>query len=148
MLETDDLAQDVCAQALGRLDHFEHRGPGSFWCYLRRIGLNQVGLVARRRAPVVDAALTEGELVGAESAVEGPIGALLEEELSDAFESALECIPSLHRQAVLMRLELELPYSAIAEECGYPSADAARMAVCRAMEKLVERLSRDGFRAA
>jgi RNA polymerase sigma-70 factor (ECF subfamily) len=147
MSETQDLAQEVCAQALDSLDRFEYRGPGSFWCYLRRIGLNQVHLLARRLTPPTDEAVTYGRL-GDEAPEVDPLGTLLGKELFAAFESAIESIPTVHRQAVLMRLELKLPYAAIAAECGYTSADAARMAVCRAMEKVVARLSSDGFHQA
>jgi RNA polymerase sigma-70 factor (ECF subfamily) len=139
LCDTDDIVQDVYAQALSRLESFEYRGPGSFWCYLRRIGLNQVQMLARRHALPTDEAVTQ-DRIAENGAAAGPLGSLVEKELLDAFEFSTE-----QRQAVLMRLELKLPYSAIAEECGHPSPAAARMAVCRAMEKLVERLASDGF---
>src|SRR5262245_59977607 len=44
LLDTDDLVQEVWARALPRLDRFHYRGPGSFWSYLRRVGLNQLGM--------------------------------------------------------------------------------------------------------
>lgn len=46
-----------------------------------------------------------------------------------AIEDALQRLPGAERDAVLLRLEVDLPYEVIARECGYPSADAARMAI-------------------
>jgi RNA polymerase sigma factor (sigma-70 family) len=148
MLDTDDLVQEVCTSALANLHRLEYRGPGAFWCYLRRVGLNHVAQIVRRGSSrpldLEDAAQLPDEAAGSS---EPPYAALLEKERLGAFEQALECIPTPQRQALLMRLELELPYDVIAAECGQPSPDAARMVVCRAMAKVAERLARDGFRA-
>jgi len=152
LLDTDDLVQEVWTSALGQLHRLEYRGPGTFWCYLRRIGLNRVAQVVRRsNVPTLDledAADASADPADAHhpSQPSEPMRALLEKERLGAFENALECIPMPQRQALLMRLELELPYDVIAAECGQPSADAARMVVCRAMAKVAERLARDGFR--
>ncbi len=148
LCETEDLVQEVYAQALGRLDHFEYRGPGTFWCFLRRIGLNQVNLLARRPHVPTEEAVTQGELAGRRLPETDPQESFQEKELFAAFEAAVEQVPEQHRRAILMRLELKLPFAEIAEECGYPSADAARMAICREMEKLVEKLARGGFHGA
>ena len=43
-----------------------------------------------------------------------------------------------------MRMELHLPYETIAAECNFSTPDAARMAVNRALARLVERMSHDG----
>jgi len=46
------------------------------------------------------------------------------------------------RNAVLVRLELERPWEEVAQDCGYPSADAARMAVHRALKLICEEMAR------
>jgi RNA polymerase sigma-70 factor (ECF subfamily) len=152
MLDTEDLVQEVCTSALAKLPTLDYRGPGAFWCYLRRIGLNRVAQVVRR-ASVQTIDPDEAAEVSADAADEpspsplsAPMRALIEKERLAAFEAALECIPPNQRQALVMRLELELPYAEIAAECGQPSPDAARMVVCRAMARVAERLARDGFR--
>jgi RNA polymerase sigma-70 factor (ECF subfamily) len=152
LLDTDDLVQEVWASALAQLHRLEYRGPGAFWCYLRRIGQNHVAHVVRRSTvqtldleAAADVSADEDAPAQPTHSPE-PVRALLEKERLGAFERALECISMPQRQALLMRLELELPYDVIAAECGQPSADAARMVVCRAMAKVAERLARDGFR--
>jgi len=49
------------------------------------------------------------------------------------FENVIGQLPDRQRHALLMRLELGLKYKIIAEECDYPSPDAARMDVRRTM---------------
>jgi hypothetical protein len=51
--------------ALQRLEYFEYRGLGSFWGYLRRVGINQILSQARRGLP------------GASSMEAGEIGKML-----------------------------------------------------------------------
>ena len=66
---------------------------------------------------------------------------MLRKETFEAFEVALEEIAEPARGALLLRLELGLPYGVIASECGYPSADAARMAIGRSMARLAHDLA-------
>jgi RNA polymerase sigma factor (sigma-70 family) len=143
LLETEDLVQEVFSRTLGSLQSFEYRGPGSFWSYLRRVGLNYVTEVYRRQAPGKSPRSVSGTALDKPDSDSGPLGALLREERFSAFESALESLSDVQRQAFLMRMELQLPFEAIASECDFPSPDAARMAVKRAIERLHERLSHD-----
>jgi DNA-directed RNA polymerase specialized sigma24 family protein len=69
----------------------------------------------------------------------------LSEEQFQAFEKALEKLSDQQRQAVLMRLELELDYDVIAAECGYPSANAARMGIARTLGRIGKEMSHGGF---
>lgn len=141
LYETQDLVQEVQVRALARLGDFEYRGQGSFWNYLRATGLNLLGEIARRSA---SSATTprEGLAEVAESGA-GPETQLLRKEQLEAFECALATLSEELQRAVLMRLELQLPFKAVAAECGFPTPDAARMAVSRAIETLVQRMSHE-----
>lgn len=144
LLDTTDVVQEVLSAALEQLGHVEYRGLGSFWFYLRRIGLNRVLEADRRQGArpreAHDSALLEA--AARDSGAE-PLGALEREETSAAIDAALERLPEPTRGAVLLRLELALPYGVIARECGYPSEDAARMAIARGIARVSQEL--DGF---
>lgn len=145
--ETDDLVQEVLAKALAKLDRFEDRGLGSFWGFLRAIGLNEVRMAiratqaAKRRAP---SELGESHAHPADP-TPGPLELNASRERFEAFERALARIPEGVRQAVELRLEMGLDFAAIAAECGLASPDAARMSVARAIERIAKEMSRDGL---
>jgi RNA polymerase sigma factor (sigma-70 family) len=141
--ETDDLVQEVVLRALAHLGDFEYRGPGSFWSYLRRIGLNYVAEVVRRSEVGNAPRTANGSTLDGVDPNPGPGSAIVNRESFERFERELSDLNEVHRQAVLMRLELRLPYEDIATQCGFASADAARMAIKRAYERLAQRLSHD-----
>lgn len=125
-----------------QLDRFDYRGFGSFWAYLRRIGINLILQEHRKRGiPRVE----DGEsshLSGATAAPHGtPADALELEESQKAVEAALESVPEPVRSALLLRLMHGLPYGLVARECGFTSPDAARMAIGRAAATLAAELS-------
>ena len=76
---------------------------------------------------------------------ESPSSHARRDEEIEAMENALSTLPDQVRGALLLRLELDLPYDVVASECGYPSSDAARMAIIRAMAGLAKKLSALGF---
>lgn len=139
LLDTQDLVQEVCVRVLPRLDAFEYRGLGSFWTYLRRIALNQVrdawNAAARRKVVSLPQDSRNAPAAGEAT----PLFDLLDREEFEAFERVLATIPERRRHALLLRLELDLEFKMIAEECDYPSANAARMDVTR----LIERVARE-----
>lgn len=144
-LDTQDLVQDVCVHAAASLDRFQYRGVGSFWAYLRTIGKNLVrdhgrkDVARGRSAPLPEESMAEPPDAAAS------VGAdLLKKEDLARFDRELERVPEREQNALLMRLELDLEYKAIAVECGYPSPDAARMAVTRALEQIIARMAEDG----
>ncbi len=148
LYETDDLVQEVFSRALARLGDFQYRGIGSFWSYLRQIGMNHVIQVSRKYEVPGRAATRPIDTVEAPVAdVATPLGALLKKEEIEAFDRALSGVSLEYREVLLMRLELGLDYATIATECGLPSADAARMTVRRAIERVVREMRFGNTRA-
>ncbi|MBK7878242.1 MAG: sigma-70 family RNA polymerase sigma factor [Planctomycetes bacterium] len=146
LLDTDDLVQEALANAFAALPRFEDRGTGAFWRFLRQIGLNQVRQAirsqnaAKRGTPEV---LDETHRFSAPSAKgPGPLELLLAVEEFEAFESALAGLPERTRTALLLRFEVDLEYSEIAVECGFSTADAARVAIQRAIADVAKELAR------
>lgn len=72
----------------------------------------------------------------------GPAEVLISLEEEAALEYGLRTVPEREREALLLRLELCCPFAAIAAECGYPSENAARMAVARSGRKVHAAMSR------
>jgi RNA polymerase sigma-70 factor (ECF subfamily) len=139
LMDTDDLVQETVIRAVKRLDGFEMRHEGALHAYLRQAVMNRIRDEARRavRAPAVSE-LDERERDGGASPLELAIGA----EAVERYEAALARMRPEEREAVIARVELDLGYAAIAEALGKPSADAARMAVSRALLRLAEEMNR------
>jgi len=135
LADTDDLVQVTLLRALDHVSEFEPQREGAFLAYLRRIVLNAVRDELRRAAR--RPARTElGETLPqpGPSVVEQAIG----RETVEAYEAALATLPEEQREAVIMRVEFGYTYPEIAEALGRPSANAARMAVSRALLRVAE----------
>ncbi len=143
MVETDDLVQVTLLRALKRMEGFEPRHEGAFFAYLRKILLNVLRDEIRRsqRKP-------GGEPV--DERIPDPAPSLLEEiagkQVMDAYEDALAVLPERQQEAVILRVEMGMSYPEIAEAVGIPSANAARMAVSRALVRLAEVLDERAIR--
>ena len=136
-VDTDDLVQESLVQVFQKLDTFEYRGEGALLAYLRQAVLNRIRNQIRwadRRPRVEDL----GRDLHAQdlSPLEAAIGA----ESVERYEAALERLTQAEREALIGRLELGLTYPELARALGKPSADAARMAVARAMVRLGEEM--------
>jgi len=135
LAETDDLVQLALIRAMGHLNDFDVRHEGAFLAYLRRTLLNAIRDEIRRsrRIPSRDAEGLEIQDTG-RSLVEQAIG----HETLERYETALAELPVEQREAVILRLEFGLTHDQIATAIGKPSANAARMAVARALARIVE----------
>ena len=67
---------------------------------------------------------------------EAAIGA----EALERYERALASLKKEERHAIVLRVELGLDYEEIATQLGKPTADAARMAVTRAIVRLADKM--------
>lgn len=131
-----ELAAETFAQALGSLKHFDpRRGSGRSWLFgiagnLYRQWLRR-GVVSdrnRRRVGIATPSLTEDDLDHIESLVDL-------RDLHGALRRALEELTPALRDAVLMRVALDLPYEqvALSLDC---SIGAARVRVARGLQAL------------
>jgi RNA polymerase sigma factor (sigma-70 family) len=136
-IDTDDLVQETLIQAFQKLQTFEYRGEGALFAYLRQAMLNRLRSQLRwanrrpRNVEVEDRADDDSA-----SPLEQAIGA----QFVERYEAALERLKPAEREAVIARLEFGLTYPELAQALGKPTADAARMAVARAMVRLTEEL--------
>ena len=138
--DTEDMVQDTVFRTLQNLKTFEHRHEGALQAYLRQAVMNRIRDEVRRigrRPNVVE--LDEQAVDLGISPLEAAIGV----EALDRYEAALQRLRPDDREVVVARLEMGYTYDEIAVMVGKPSADAARVAVSRAIVRLAE-LLRDG----
>jgi RNA polymerase sigma factor (sigma-70 family) len=136
-LDTCDVVQDAVGRALGKLDGFEARHQGALQAYLRQAVMNRIRDVIRYRRRRPDHVEPPEELLADEtSALDRLIGA---EQLAHYDEALLRLRP-IDREAIVGRLELQYSYAELAVLLGKPSPDAARVAVTRALARLVDEI--------
>ncbi len=137
--DTDDLVQDAMVRVLARLQHFEPERGGSFLAYLCHILNNLVRdemRAAKRRPGRV--ALTDD--LPARDVL--PEENLRLREVRACYRQAMEKLSNDQRDAIVLRLELGLPYETIAEEMGRPSVNSVRSLVSRGLERLTQLMER------
>jgi RNA polymerase sigma-70 factor (ECF subfamily) len=133
VVDTDDLVQETVISTLKRIDVFEYRVDAALQGYLRQAVMNrirnEIRRVTRHPAPApLDSAAPDSAL--------SPLEALIGKQAVEAYDEALAQLEPAEREAIVGRVELGLTYQELAQTMGRPSADAARMAVGRAMLKL------------
>lgn len=137
-LDTPDLVQDTLLQTFLHLDQFDDRGDGALRAYMRQVLVNRIRdeyrRAARRQLP---APLPADAAAAGPSPLESAIGV----EALERYDAALAALSAADRELVIARVELGLSFPEIAVATGRPSANAARMAVIRALVRLSEALA-------
>jgi RNA polymerase sigma-70 factor (ECF subfamily) len=137
LAETQDLVQTALMRALPRLKQFEVRHAGALQAYLRQAVANhirdEIRKVSSRRPS--DA---PGEHVDpSPSPLEQAIG----REGFERYEAALAKLRPIDREAIVARVELQQSYEEVAIALQRPNANAARVAVSRAIKNLVRAMA-------
>ena len=137
-METVDLVQDTMLAVFRNLESFEPRGEGALQAYLRQALINRIRTQVRNMSGRPTSVALES---GFHDAEVSPLEAAIGRETLERYERALSRLGSEARSAVISRVELGLSYAQIAEVLDKPSADAARMAVVRALVKLADEMA-------
>lgn len=133
--ETQDLVQDALIGTVRNLSDFNDRGEGALQAYLRQAVMNRVKDEIRRTVskPPID------ELSGSVQDVSAtPLELAMGAETFARYDRALQQLDELEREGVVARIELGCSFQEVAELMGKPTADAARIAVSRAVAKLAK----------
>jgi RNA polymerase sigma-70 factor (ECF subfamily) len=130
MAETQDLVQETLAAAFKKIAHIEIRDEGAVQAYLRQALLNAIRMEIRRvtRRPAsqeIDSGLPAADI----SPLEAAIGA----ETLERYERALDHLREEERELVIAHVEFGLTHQELAAAFKKPSANAARMALQRAL---------------
>jgi RNA polymerase sigma factor (sigma-70 family) len=142
LAETQDLVQNAVLRALPHLKTFEAKHPGALQAYLRQAVNNHIRDEIRKvktRPPASE--LSDEQPDEGPSPLERAIG----QESLERYEAALKTLREADREAIIARVELQQSYDEIAIALGKPSADAARMAVVRALRNLLKAMSDKGI---
>ena len=139
LAETQDLVQEAVVQTFRNIEGFEARGDGALQAYLRQAILNRIRDELRRakRRPA-RVGIDEERPDDGRSPLEEAIG----RETVERYERALAGIGPEDREAVIARIELGFSNQEIADLLGKPTANAARMAVQRAILKLAAEMGK------
>lgn len=137
MQDTGDLVQDTVIAALRRLDGFEARREGALQAYLRQALANRITDVVRQhlRRPVPTEVSEQLADAGA-----SPLELAIGSENHQRYEAALSRLRDEDREAIVARVELQYGYEDLAVALGKPTANAARVAVTRALRRLAEEM--------
>jgi RNA polymerase sigma-70 factor (ECF subfamily) len=137
--DTSDLIQESVFETFKRIESFEPRGAGALQAYLRQALINRLRNQLRR----VGSRPQHAELESAiPDAAASPLEAAIGQQTLDRYEAALARLRPDERDAIVSRVEFGMTYPEIATALDKPSADAARMAVVRALERLTESMAR------
>lgn len=136
LLTTDDLVQDALYKAVQRINDFRSEREGAFQVYVRQILLNRIRDQIRR--PHLLGTLGDGNEPIERRA--SPLEELIGQQTLERYETALARLKAEDREAVVARLEMAGTYEELATVLGKPTADAARMAVGRALTRLAREM--------
>jgi len=137
LADTSDLVQETVIATLRNIPSFETRGDGDLQAYLRQALINRARNEMRRALARPTASEIDSQLPHEGTS---PLEAAIGSQTLERYEAALSRLSEEERDAVVMRVEFGLSYADVAEALGKPSADAARMAVVRALERLAKEM--------
>ena len=140
VLETSDLVQEVLVRTVRRIDLLEARSRREFHAYLRRALQNRIRDEIRR----ADVRPNAAPLLGHEpDPGDSPLELAIGREQAERYEAALARLKPEDREAIIAKMELQCSYAELADVLGKSSADAARMAVSRALVRLAEEIAHE-----
>lgn len=138
LADTHDLVQETVIQAFKKIDTFEVRGDGALQAYLRQVLLNRIRKEIRRAGRRPEAGALDSQIGDAGPS---PLEAAIGSEAAERYEAALGRLRRQDREAIVGHVELGLSKKELAEALGKPSANAARMAVERALFRLAREMN-------
>ena len=137
LIDTADLVQEAVLRVIQQLDTFEPRRVGAMQAYLRRAVVNriidEVRRVARHPSPIPlddDHPATEAS----------PLDVAIESDTYLRYRKAMLRLTPRRRQLVIARVEMRWSFGRIATQFGFPSTNAANVAVHRALHALKKQM--------
>jgi RNA polymerase sigma factor (sigma-70 family) len=140
LADTQDLVQDAVMRALPKLESFEARHPGALQSYLRQAVQNRIYDEVRKVGTHPN-----GEELAEEmpDLTPSPLEQAIGKQGFERYERALKALKPADQDAIVARIELQQSYEEVAIALGKPNANAARMAVTRALARLIEAMQHE-----
>lgn len=138
MADTHDLVQETVVQAFKKIETFEVRGDGALQAYLRQVLLNRIRQEIRRVGRRPETGALDSQMGDAGPS---PLEAAIGSEAVERYEAALARLRPQDREVIVGHVELGLTKEELAAALGKPSANAARMAVERALFRLAREMN-------
>ena len=137
LADTDDLVQETVIHSVKQLQTFETRREGALQAYLRQAVMNRIRNEFRRakRHPAAFE-LDDRHPDQAASPLEEAIG----REALDRYDAGLAALRDEDREVIVARIELGYTFEEVAAALEKPSADAARVALNRALVRLADHM--------
>jgi len=140
LLTTDDLVQDALLQTVSHIGNVRAEREGAFQVYVRQILLNRIRDQVRRPQVI----RSDADVPEASDRAPSPLEEAIGRDTLERYEQALARLKPEDREAVVARVEMAGGYQELAGVLGKPSADAARMAVARALVRLAKEMGHEG----
>jgi len=143
VLETCDLVQEVALRMLSRQRPFDVRHPNAVHGYMHKVLVNLIRDEVRRvaRRPVLAELPEEDDLPSGDPS---PLDGVLERDEEMTYRRALERLRPKDQALIVARFEQGRSAQEIEREFEYPSTNAARVAISRALSALVREVKRIG----
>jgi len=140
-VDSEDIAQQVFIRVWKSAGRYQPTAKFTTWLFkiTRNLVFNE--LRRRKRHPVTPLQLEEEEhfFQPAECGAMSPDASLLDSELNDAIQMAIDALPETQRMAIVLRRYEDMPYEEIGEVLGL-SVPAVKSVLFRARAELRERL--------
>ena len=136
-LDTGDLVQETVLHVLRRLDTFEPRHVGAMQAYLRQSVINRIRDEVRRIGRHPAPAELPEDLA---SDMPSPLEEAVRAEAYDRYRAVLVQLSPRDREMVVARIEAQWSLAEIARRFNMRTVDGARMAVTRALRRLMDRM--------
>jgi RNA polymerase sigma-70 factor, ECF subfamily len=140
MADTEDLVQEAMLQTFKRIDRFEARHDGALQAYLRQAVVNRIRDEFRRAGRAPATTPLDSQKPGLDAS---PLELAIGREAVDRYERALGRLRPEDRAAIVAHIEMDCTNQELAAALNKPSANAARMAVERALVRLADEMRRD-----
>ena len=140
-VDSEDIAQQVFIRVWKSAARYQPTAKFTTWIFkiTRNLVFNE--LRRRKRHPVTPLQLEEDEhfFQPADNAAMSPDASLLDAELNDALQIAIDALPETQRMAIILRRYEEMPYDELGEVLGL-SVPAVKSVLFRARAELRENL--------